>query len=221
MYYRHVFVPIKFQLKEVYIDNKRHYLTPEGTTLPSVTTALKLLSEEGISKWKKRVGEKKANEIQQSALKIGEDMHQTIEDYLKNEVPKKRSDMSYDLFDQLKGELAKINNIRALEKQLYSNKLGVAGRVDCIANYNNKPSVIDFKSSKQKKKKEWIEGYFLQATAYSLMFEEITKKPHDQLVIMVSGKDGSVESHIDYTENHIKKLKDVLYDYNMRRKVET
>ena len=125
------------------------------------------------------------------------------------------------MFEQLKPSLNRINNIIAQEVPLFSEGIGVAGRVDCIAEFDGKLSVIDFKSSRKKKQKSWILKYFLQATCYALMFEELTKKKVDQIVILISADDETVDVYIEDKNNYVEKLKMVVEDYKLRREFET
>jgi len=138
--------------------------------------------------WRKRVGEEEANRVSLRATTRGTRVHSLCEDYISNKP------VTADLFDQeawqsLVPELDKINNIHCLETQLYSDHLEVAGTVDCIAEYNGKVSVIDFKTSKRVKKKSDIHSYFMQTSAYAVMFEERTGIPVSRLVILMTVDD--------------------------------
>jgi len=124
------------------------------------------------------------------------------------------------LFEQMKHELDKIDNIVAQEVPLYSDGLGVAGRVDCIAEYDGKLSIIDFKSSRKKKQKSWIKKYFLQATAYSLMYEEMTGDKVDQIVILISADDDTVIAYVEDKNDYIEQLKMVIEDYRQRKNLD-
>lgn len=223
VYFRSVYFPTLPKLEQKMINNRRHYIDPlgcilqKGVALPSVTTALGKVGAEGLEYWKKRVGEAEAKRVSGRALKNGNEMHLIIENYLGNKPTSKfKNEVSLKLFEQMKPELLKIKNIRAQEVQLYSLKLGVAGRVDCIAEYDGRLSVIDFKSAGKKKQKSWILKYYLQATAYSEMCTEITKIPINQIVILISAEDGTVTPYIEDPKNYVQKLKDVITDYKMR-----
>ena len=128
----------------------------------------------------------------ETALDRGNCIHEAIEDYLNNvpdafELPNKDYKAIVNI---MKPYLNKICNIRALEVPLYSHTLKIAGRVDCVAEYEGKLSIIDFKGSNRAKKEKWIENYFMQATAYSIMWEELTGQRIDQLVIIIGNEDG-------------------------------
>jgi genome maintenance exonuclease 1 len=224
-FFRHTFFKQPPKLIQKSINGKRHYIDPtgsvlqKGVALPSVTTVLSALSEEGIKAWKNRVGEAEANKVSTRALANGNELHSIIENYLDNKpITEFKNETSLKLFDQAKEELHKINNIKAQEVQLYSQKIGVAGRVDCIAEYDGKLSVIDFKSARKKKQKSWIKSYFLQATCYALMYEELTGEGIDQIVILISAEDGTVQPFVEDKEQYISVLEDVVYDYQMRQK---
>lgn len=169
----------------VQIDNKRFYVTPNGN-FPSITTILGSLSKESIDKWRESVGEETANKISRIACSRGTNLHQMCEDYLNNNPLSCKLPDALELFYSLKPELNKINNILAQEKVLYSNKLKVAGRVDCIAEYNGIQSIIDFKTSKKIKTEEDIQSYFLQATFYSLALAELKNIKIKQIVILIA-----------------------------------
>jgi genome maintenance exonuclease 1 len=117
------------------------------------------------------------------------------------------------LFEQIKPELHKIDNIVAQEVPLYSSLLGLAGRVDCVADYDGKKSIIDFKGSTREKRKEDIDNYFMQATAYAIMFQERTGIKIDNIVILISSEDGAVQSFVDNPIKYTKKLFNCIENY--------
>jgi hypothetical protein len=183
----------QFELDELNtetIDGKRHYVTPNGK-YPSITTVLSILSREGIAAWRKKVGDKEANRISTQAARRGTNVHQMCEDYLNNELVEKDF-LPHErlLFRPIKKALDKsIGAVYAQEAPLYSDFLGVAGRVDCVAEWDGRLSIIDFKTSRKLKKKEWIHSYFQQATAYCIMWEERTGIPIDKIVIAITVDD--------------------------------
>ena len=166
----------------------RRYETPSGKAYPSVTSVVGLHGKEEFFAWRKRVGEEEANRISARAAKRGTAIHSLCEKYLLNESVN-TSIFDMDMFTSLKPYLDKINNIYCLETQLYSDYLQVAGTVDCIAEYEGRLSIIDFKTSKRLKTKEDIHGYFMQTAAYAVMFEERTKIAVDSLVILMAVDD--------------------------------
>jgi len=176
------------KLRRVDSPAGRVYQTPSGRAYPSVTAVTGLHGKDAIMAWRKRVGEEEANRVSRRATTRGTRVHTLCEDYISNK------SVTADLFDQeawqsLVPELNKINNIHCLETQLYSDHLEVAGTVDCIAEYNGKVSVIDFKTSKRIKKKSDIHSYFMQTSAYAVMFEERTGIPVSRLVILMTVDD--------------------------------
>jgi genome maintenance exonuclease 1 len=169
-------------------DGTRVYKTPSGKSYPSVTTVTGLHSKQSIMEWRKKVGEEAANKISNRAATRGTRIHTLCESYLRGE------SVEPDIFDQeiykgLVPHLDKINNIHALEDPLYSDHLEVAGTVDCIAEYNGKLAVIDFKTSSKVKQRDWITGYFMQTSAYAVAFEERTGIPVGRMVIIMGVDD--------------------------------
>jgi len=170
------------------IDGKRFYVTPDGNSYPSITTILSLQEKPGIDKWKLQVGEKEAKRISKESMRIGTAVHQMAEFYLSNYIIKLKDEDKkiVDTFNRLRFLLGNINNIVGVEIPLFSDLLRVAGTTDCIAEYNGKLSVIDFKTSRRPKKEEWIDDYYMQTFAYKLMFEEMTGVEIKQIVILVA-----------------------------------
>jgi hypothetical protein len=169
------------------VDGKRYYVTPNGK-LPSITTVLSILSRDAIKAWRKRVGEEEANKISTRASRRGTNVHAMCEDYINNNLDlKKYLPSDRETFNSLKNILDDhLDNVYAQEVALWSDYLGVAGRVDCIAEWDGKIAVIDFKTSGKLKKKEWISNYFQQASAYAVMWEERTGIPINKIVIVIA-----------------------------------
>lgn len=185
--------------------------SPTFSIYPSVTTVLKHLTESHIEKWKERVGEEEAAKVSDKASSRGNIIHEMCEMYLNNENFKlsMREDFKphkYS-FDQLKPILNNIDRIQALETGLYSHKLRMAGRVDCIGYYDGVLSVIDFKTSKKTKKREWIEHYFIQETAYALMYQELTGTQIRQIVTIISTDDGIPQVFVEDAAKYYEKIK--------------
>jgi genome maintenance exonuclease 1 len=186
---------LDFELEAKTTESGRVYYTPSGKAYPSVTTVLGSMNKEAIDAWRKRVGEEEANKISGKASRRGEALHLACEKYLLNEMSdlKIRNMMPNikELFFQLRPELDKnIGTIYAVEQPLYSDKLKIAGRVDCIAKWDGKISIIDFKTSSKEKLEENILNYFLQCAAYAEMFEELTKKIVEILVVAIAVEGG-------------------------------
>ena len=204
------------KLKETKIDNKRFYVTPEGNKYPSITTVTGLRDLEGIKLWRARVGEAEANKISNESTTRGTILHNMAEKHLQNEIIHE-DNYAYEimkLFKIIEPELAKINNIYVQEAALYSDELKIAGRVDCVAEFNNTLSIIDFKTSRKEKRKEWVTKYFLQATAYAEMWTERTKIPINQIVIIMITMDGQLQLFIEDKDNWIELLKDEIKYFN-------
>ena len=196
------------------IKGKRFYVTPEGNKYPSITTVLSDRNKEGIIKWRESVGNDVANQVMRQAASRGTAVHTLIENYLNNEELSKQAVLPVALFVTIKSELDNINNIRIQEGGLYSDKLGVAGRVDCIAEYKGKISVIDFKTSTKEKKEEWVENYFIQGSAYCEMYEERFLQPIEQVVILIVTEDGAVQTFIKDKRDYLPLLKTAIKEFN-------
>jgi len=189
--FKHVEIDLPHKLERVHIDGKRYYKLPgEDIKLVSVTTVTSFQSAKKIKEWRKRVGEEYANRKTKRATSRGTGMHTLTEHFLKNEPLPKSNPLPEILFKVAKPTLKKINNIHALERPLYSKTLGLAGTVDCIAEYEGELAVIDFKTAEKPKPEEWIDGYFVQAVAYACMLYEMTGIIVKKLVIIMSCENG-------------------------------
>ena len=199
------------------INRKRFYETPDGKLYPSITTVLQRRKMEGLMEWRKKVGDDVANYVARTAAARGTKVHQMCEDFLNNnfdEEVHKKNFLPYTLFGQIKPVLMqKVNNIFAQECGLYSDKYMVAGRVDCIGEYNGIPSIIDFKTSTRERNDDWNESYYIQASAYAEMFEERTGIEINQIVILVVTEDGIVQEFIKTKENYLPLLVEAIDDF--------
>ena len=216
--FNHVSVNLP-KLETQTIDYKRFYITPEGEAYPSITTVLSIRKKEGLMEWRKRVGEKVANYVAGKAAARGTKVHHMCEDYLNNrhlnwpnEFEKhKRDFLPWCLFNQLKERvLNNINNIYILESSLYSDKYKVAGRVDCVSEYNKIPSIIDFKTSTRERTDDWNENFYIQGAAYAEMFYERTGIEIKQIVILVVTEDGTVQEFIKEKEPYLNYLSEAI-----------
>jgi len=188
------------KLERFHIDGKRFYKKVKSEELKnyiSITTITSNYSKEKFALWRQRVGEEEANRITKAATTRGTHMHSLVEHYLGNEALPKSAPLPKLLFDIIKPELNKINNIIGVEIPLYSDYFEIAGTCDTIAEYNNILSIIDYKTSEKPKPIEWVEGYFVQAAAYSAMLYEMTGIPARQLVIIMACENGEVETYIE------------------------
>ena len=185
-----------FELEANTIDGVRYYTLPSGKKAPSITSITSFYNRQTFINWRKKIGEEEANKITKVATDRGTKFHDLVEKYLSNE------DVS-----SLKGvlpstkarwiaareSLNKIDNIHALEKPLYSEYFGIAGRVDCIAEYEGELAVIDFKTSKKIKPEKWLQNYFVQETAYACMYYEMTGISVKKIVTLMVADNGDVK----------------------------
>ena len=200
-------------LKTETINRKRFYVTPEGNKYPSITTVLSSRKKEGLWEWRKRVGNDVANYVARTSAARGTAVHHMCEDYLNNDLDKfkehKKNFLPWCLFTQLQKFLDNyVNEIYAQECGLYSDKYKVAGRVDCIAEYKNTLSIIDFKTSSKERTDDWNENYYIQASAYAEMFEERTELNTKQIVILVVTEDGSVQEFVKNKHDYLPMLEE-------------
>ena len=205
---------------ETFPDGKRYYTLEDGTRLPSVTTVLGAQKKQAIFEWRKRVGEEEANRISKQATSRGTNVHTICENYLNNKVDYMKGIMpdALEYFLSIKPYLNKINNIHYQECALWSKQLGMAGRVDCIAEYEGELAVIDFKTASRAKSRDSIMDYFWQTTAYSLMYEEMIGRPINRLVIIMAVKDSEPLIFKEKTEDHIDGLVEAINFYKLQSK---
>jgi len=199
-------------------NGKRHYVIPGGGLYPSVTTVTGFEKAEFFKEWRE-----KNPEESKRVLRRGNNLHWAIEDYLNNsegyitnrsELDAVTKDNLVDLFNMLKPILDEnVNNIVAQEVGLFSNLLRLAGRVDCVADYEGVRSVIDFKGSTREKREEDIENYFLQSTAYAIMWQELTGQPIKQIVILIACETGTAQVYVKDPKDYVHKLKEVIESY--------
>jgi len=188
--------PIQLNLPELTVHetkNGRVYITPSGKHLPSVTTVTGFEGKDGIEIWK-RSNPREAQRV----IDRGNLIHSMMEHLLKNEdVALCEHSAVNELYEMLKSHVeSKIDNVYALEQHMWSESVGLAGRVDCICDYDGKLSVVDFKGSTREKYESGIKNYFQQATAYSLMFQELTGRKIEQVVILVACETGTLQEFI-------------------------
>ena len=211
------------EIKATTTDGVRLYETPEGNKYPSITTVLSVRNKKGLFEWRKRVGEDVANYVARKAANRGTSVHHMCEDYINNDFDEekhKKKFLPYVLFNQLRESvLQKIDNIYAQECGLYSDKYKVAGRVDCIAEYDGKLSIIDFKTSSKERSDDWNESYYIQASAYAEMFEERTGITIDQVVILVVTEDGVVQEFVKNKTEYLPLLSDVIKEWKVKNEM--
>ena len=218
-----MFEHVPVELTEMKTENRngrREYKTPEGINLPSITTVLSILSRESIAKWRARVGHEEANRISHRASTRGTAVHAIVEKYINNEenfkdgyTPDIISRTFIDLKETHFGYSYR-SRVYAQEAPLYSTHLGVAGRVDCIAEFDGRLSVIDFKTSMKPKRLDWIKNYFMQESAYAIMWEERTGRPITQLVTIISVDNHEPQIFIEHRDNWVRPLRETIAQYN-------
>lgn len=205
------------EMNAVTTDSGRKYKTPEGVNLPSITTVLSILSRESIAKWRARVGAAEANRISHRASTRGTSVHEIIEKYVNND-PNFKDGYTPDIiasFLDVKPILdERLTKVYAQEAPLYSNHLGVAGRVDCVGIFDGKPSIIDYKTSMKPKRKDWIKNYFMQEAAYAIMWEERTGQPIVQLVTVISVDGNDPQVFVEHRDNWVRPLRETIEKYN-------
>jgi genome maintenance exonuclease 1 len=202
-------ISLNGSLKEVSTDGKRLYETPDGI-FPSVTTVVGFKKQQFFAEWRRKNPEESTR-----VTTRGTKFHSIIEKYLNNE------DIDFDnlhsnhkaLFSLIRPEIDKIDNICALETPLWSKTLGLAGRTDCIAEYDGKLSIIDFKASTKEKRESDIDNYFAQACAYALMFQERTGIIVENFAILIACEDGLRQVFQDKPIKYVKHLKGLITEY--------
>ena len=211
------------EIKATTTDGVRLYETPEGNHYPSITTVLSVRNKKGLHDWRKRVGDDVANYVARKAANRGTAVHHMCEDYLNNDFDEekhKKKFLPYVLFNQLRESvLRKVNDIYSQEAGLYSDKYKVAGRVDCIAEYDGELSIIDFKTSSKERSDEWNESYYIQASAYAEMFEERTGIAINQVVILVVTEDGVVQEFVKNKTEYLPLLSDVIREWKVKNEM--
>ena len=179
-------------LERVDTDISRHYLDSDNKPVPSVTTVLSgtSKSKDGLVQWRNRVGDEEADRIIKQSTDIGTAVHEAIEKFLNKE--------DWDNFDNtsdqilaknisnkfIKDALKGITEIWGLEVGLILNNL-YAGTADCVGLYKDIPTLIDFKTAKKIKKRDWIEDYFLQGCAYANAHNVMFGTDIQQIVILM------------------------------------
>jgi ATP-dependent exoDNAse (exonuclease V) beta subunit len=214
--FNHLNLPALADIPTETVDGSRRYVV-NGKLLPSVTTVTSYQNRKSIAQWRERVGEETANQISQFASTNGTKFHKLVEDYINNEEVEydtEKYKIALNLFNQFQFILNDVNNIHYLESALYSENLGIAGRVDCIAEYQGKLSIIDFKSSSKPKYESQIKNYFVQETGYALMYEEMTGNKVEQIVTLISCHSGETQVFVRNPDDYVDTLKQYIVEYN-------
>lgn len=221
--FNHVKLPeLAFDLVAKTTDTGRRYFTPEGNAYPSVTTILSDSTDKSfLIEWRKRIGEAEANKITKKSSTRGTKLHSICEKYLLNEMNEMKirtlmPDIK-DFFLQLKPHIDEnVDNVYGTEQALYCDVLKIAGRTDCIAEWNGKLSIIDYKNSIRLKEEKNIQNYFLQCSAYAQMFEYLTKIPIEQIVVAIANEEGEPQIFIKETSLYVDTLKQLIQKYHSK-----
>lgn len=202
------------EISAVTTDDGRYYLSPSNNKLPSVTTVTGWKKSNFFASWRR----KNPQEAKRVTVR-GNEFHALIEKYLYNNLNLCEEITDIDtnlltLFNQLKPDLDKIDNIRGLETGLWSDTVGLAGRADCVAEYDGELSIIDFKGSTRTKRARDIENYYLQATAYALMWQDNFGEEIPFFKILISTEDGNAQVFSGRTVDYTKKLHEAIREYH-------
>lgn len=208
--FRHIASPEIPKLIRIDTPEGRRYSTPSGNFYPSITTVLgDTLPKDGLDQWRKRVGEKEADKISAKAAYRGGEVHSLLEKYVANDPDWAKNSnpfhkaTAYSVIPILN---SRMNDVILQEVQLYSDKLKIAGTVDCIAHWDGKLAAIDYKTSMRAKKKSHIEGYYLQCAFYALAYYELTGTPIHNFTIVIACDNDPPQIFTGKTKNHIERL---------------
>ena len=210
---------ITVDVEPVSKDGVRFYPIPGASKYyPSVTSITSFKNAQFFKEWRTKIGEDEANRITVRATQRGTAFHNIAEDYFKGELNLDRylenNPLSVRMFQAAKSTLNKINKIHCLETFLYSHYLGLAGRVDCIAEFNGELAVIDFKTSTKEKQEAYIENYFVQETAYAAMFLERSGIEVKKIVTLIATEEGSIQVFEKYNlDDYLQLLKSYIEEF--------
>ncbi len=182
-------------LSATQVKGKRFYKTPDGKWYPSVTTIVSHISSATLKAWEERVGFEEAEKVRRTSSLRGTKYHAIVEAYIKGDIKTvdKSEGLPAYLFRFSREVLDRIDNIHALEAPLYSDDLCIGGRVDCIAEFDGELAIIDFKTTKELKREEWLHKYFVQEAAYAYMYWERTGVEVKKLVTISVAEDGQTQ----------------------------
>jgi len=215
----HAFVELNDQIESVDTPSGRRYRTPDGV-FPSVTTVTGWKKRAFFAKWRRENPEESKR-----VLSRGTKLHALIETYLRNSLTpttlsEARGTSEADLFSSMREDIDRIGKIYAIEVPLWSKKVGLAGRTDCIGEFDGVPSVIDFKSSNYPKSEDAIQDYFMQATAYSLMWQDLTGQELRNIAILIGVEDGGSQVFTADPREYIADLVDAIRTYREEQAVQ-
>jgi len=226
MVFEHITVPgLDFELDAVTTDEGRVYTVPSGKKYASITTVLSDYKKDVLQNWIERVGKEEADRVAKKAATRGEGLHDAYEKYIRNQLTpldiRRLFPHVHELFIPLKKHIdANVGKVYAIEQPLYSDHLKIAGRVDLIAEWNGKISVLDFKSSKRLKEENDIENYFMQCSGYCEMFEERTGVAIDQIVVAIGVEGGMSQVFVKEKHKYLPMLEDYVGNFYRTTKLD-
>lgn len=207
-FYSLKYIPTKYPyatLERQTVQGSRKYITPDGFALPSVTTVLDATKPEekkqALREWRKRVGEEKAKQITTEAAGRGTRMHKWLENHVKtgfagepgtNPYSKQSHDMAKIIIER---GLSKCQEFWGTEVSLYFPEV-YAGTTDLVGIHDNVECIMDHKQTNKPKKREWIEDYFLQLTAYANAHNEVYGTKIRKGVIFMCSADNQYQEFI-------------------------
>lgn len=217
--FKYEFFP-QIELKEEYIDSKRHYVTPEGKKYPSVTTVIgDSMDKSGLYEWRQKVGKEEADKITKSAASRGTKVHKICEDYVlgKEDYLKDKMPSSISLFKQIQPYLDEnMTKVYGVEIPLYSDFLQTAGRCDLVCHMHDCYTIVDYKTSSKPKKENWIENYFLQLTTYAMMVEELYKVPISYIIVLIAVEDDNLQFFVKNPKSYKDKVTEIFRNYSKK-----
>lgn len=217
---RQDYLPKFPKIEQINGNEFRTYRVPNGRLYPSQSSVVKMATDENVLiEWRKRVGEREADRISSHAARRGTAVHLLSELYLTNDPTFNKQKMktmpdAQANFACIRRQLDHVSDFRAIELQMFSDELRIAGTVDLIATYRGKLCIIDYKTSRRLKKREWIDHYFMQTAGYAAMWQERTGEKVEQLVILMA-VDGEKEAVVfeDEIAPNLKKLKQTRLEF--------
>ena len=210
----------KYTIPKVVTSGGMRQYSSNDELFPSITSILsRMMDSEGLDAWRERVGPDVADHICRSAMNRGNIFHKICEAYLSNDCVCKFGNhlLEFGMFEQARPSLERISDIVGIEMPMISRELVIGGTADIIAKFDGIDSIIDLKSSTKPKQESWCKRFFLQETAYSLMFEEITSKPIEQLVTIIASENGTVQVLVRNRDDFVQELKQIISDYQSKR----
>lgn len=224
--FEHVKLPaLQFDLVSETTETGRKYYVPNGRKYDSVTTILSHAKDKTfLNEWRDRIGEEEANRITKRSSSRGTKLHDICEKYLKNELTDMKIRMLMpdvkDFFTQLRPHIDKnVGKVYGTEQALYSDRLRMAGRTDCISEWDGILSIVDYKNSIKEKREDWIQDYFIQCTAYATMFEDLTGISIPQIVVLIANEEGTPQVFVREKINYLPQFNKLVNEYRNSLKI--